>query len=714
MQGGILLKKERVPYVQKVFVNTLARYGALDELMKILDNETMIWDVQYEILEAFEQRIRAISRDQDLLRGLSNFLKYKGKNHRDQYIRAESIKLSQILGLDRSNAMVADNVGILDQHGMPLQLSAHPAGKVGILDRFGNIWKPNVQPRLYRENEAKASAKRLEDLLEGHFNNKRYLVEVNTELSGYGFQINSPLQGQEQVIIQINPNNLDRDRFLTAVGMEYREHNINYMPSSDEWFKLREQIWLDGKVEFAVRDVPWIQRTGIIVEDIYKDGVRLLIGLGKVRGSASYEAFYLNAYNTEVFTSEGIRMLPIPIQMEEKSERDVGRIMKAILRDERIKRIALTQPVKEVAAKFIHDIDPDTLRVGAFNTASIEGEGLERHYVGRGTDGLGTVALAKVELLKYRNKILSEARVGLIGLGGFGVALLGKLLTNIDGGIPKEIIIAVRNTDGKGVEVAKDKVKRIIDEYNKLHLNDPENQISHNRIEVVNLSEVDQKNEENPFKGIDILVDTTNVGMDDNKTPISNFDFIEKDMIVFSAVYRTSKDWSEDGQVHMEGENRVVPLLREAYKQGAVVHTGLADWVGHQWLQTVEDLKRNEGLTPRYKRRWNAKRWDRLGNRLKGKAIKWANQRGYFDAKEVFDHEGLQPQASPAMSNGGIDLTQIKSKTRLHKEGHGVQMQFDAAMIKRIQSQGFDGLEFKINSILPVTNIPLFLGINRG
>ncbi len=60
---------------------------------------------------------------------------------------------------------------------------------------------------------------------------------------------------------------------------------------------------------------------------------------------------------------------------------------------------------------------------------------------------------------------------------------------------------------------------------------------------------------------------------------------------------------------------------------------------------------------------------------------------------------------------GGIDLDRSKMRMNVRKEGAGVQMQFDRAAIERIRKNGFDGVNFEVESIIPVTDLPLFLGL---
>ncbi len=58
---------------------------------------------------------------------------------------------------------------------------------------------------------------------------------------------------------------------------------------------------------------------------------------------------------------------------------------------------------------------------------------------------------------------------------------------------------------------------------------------------------------------------------------------------------------------------------------------------------------------------------------------------------------------------GGIDLDRNKMQLNTRKE-EGITMHFDAAMVGRIRREGFDGLEFQIQSIVPVTDLSLLLG----
>ncbi len=79
------------------------------------------------------------------------------------------------------------------------------------------------------------------------------------------------------------------------------------------------------------------------------------------------------------------------------------------------------------------------------------------------------------------------------------------------------------------------------------------------------------------------------------------------------------------------------------------------------------------------------------------------------------------PDEAMASSPGGIDFNRAKMRMNINKEGPGVQWQFSAkggsasggnpALIDRIRHEGFDGLDFHIERIMPVKDLHLFLGL---
>jgi len=71
-------------------------------------------------------------------------------------------------------------------------------------------------------------------------------------------------------------------------------------------------------------------------------------------------------------------------------------------------------------------------------------------------------------------------------------------------------------------------------------------------------------------------------------------------------------------------------------------------------------------------------------------------------------HKKGRNQEFDKKENGGIDLDRSKMQMNVSKDAAmgGVRLNFDPAQIARIKRDGFDGLEFKIESIVPVMNLP--------
>ena len=65
-----------------------------------------------------------------------------------------------------------------------------------------------------------------------------------------------------------------------------------------------------------------------------------------------------------------------------------------------------------------------------------------------------------------------------------------------------------------------------------------------------------------------------------------------------------------------------------------------------------------------------------------------------------------------AMANGGIDLVKTQDNTAVKKDGPGVTMKFDPAMIERVKREGIDSLSPVIYQISPMTNIRALLGLD--
>jgi acyl carrier protein len=97
--------------------------------------------------------------------------------------------------------------------------------------------------------------------------------------------------------------------------------------------------------------------------------------------------------------------------------------------------------------------------------------------------------------------------------------------------------------------------------------------------------------------------------------------------------------------------------------------------------------------------------------RLKARGEEFKSIKILNTLKEI-ERVSKRKSKDAAQVTGGIDLDRAKMQMNVGKQGSGVQMQFDTAMIQKIKQEGFDGVEFKINSIVPVS-LPLILGLRK-
>ena len=74
--------------------------------------------------------------------------------------------------------------------------------------------------------------------------------------------------------------------------------------------------------------------------------------------------------------------------------------------------------------------------------------------------------------------------------------------------------------------------------------------------------------------------------------------------------------------------------------------------------------------------------------------------------KRAFDQ--LSDKAMNSDSVGGIDLN--TGSINVSRNGSGIAMKFDQAMIDRIKRQGFLGIDFRIERIVPIPNLAAILG----
>lgn len=175
-----------------------------------------------------------------------------------------------------------------------------------------------------------------------------------------------------------------------------------------------------------------------------------------------------------------------------------------------IRGLNVTVPHKKEAAAFCDEIDPFAKKMGACNTL-VNTDGVIKGY---NTDGPGFIKSLAREGVSVEGK-----RVVVIGAGG---AAAGVAMAVADSGA--ESVGIINRTKMRAVELC-DRINRY-----------------YKGVAVAR----------DDAMGAQILINTTNVGMNSDETPFSDFDALEKDCVVCDIVYcpretRLLRDAAEKG-----------------------------------------------------------------------------------------------------------------------------------------------------------------------
>ena len=203
-----------------------------------------------------------------------------------------------------------------------------------------------------------------------------------------------------------------------------------------------------------------------------------------------------------------------------------------LFRAEGIRQLAVSIPHKEKMMAFVDELEPVGRAIGAINTVTLDGD----RWVGTNTDWIG--ALRALE----RIQPVSGQRAVVLGAGGTARALTFALRE-------RDCEVFVLNRTVERAEVlARD-------------------------LDATGTGGLDRLHQLAP----DILVNTTSVGLNEDRSPVSA-DHLRENMVVLDAVYAPEQ----------------TRLLRDAQSCGAKT-------VGGKWMlvhQAVEQLRRWTSLLP--------------------------------------------------------------------------------------------------------------------
>lgn len=225
-------------------------------------------------------------------------------------------------------------------------------------------------------------------------------------------------------------------------------------------------------------------------------------------------------FQTAAFHTLGINAVYLPFEVKPENLKNAISGLKALS----IKGINVTVPHKEEVLKYLDELSEEVNFIGAVNTV----KNIDGYLVGYNTDAYGFIEGLKEILPEFKDK-----KFLILGAGGAARAVIYGLVRS---GI-KSILIANR-TLRRVEEIIKDfkKLNRFIDEI----------------LRPIPLNQVEEN-----LKNVDVIVNTTSVGLKEDDPEIFDYSKIEKRHVVVDIIYKKTK------------------LLKAAEEKGCVYQDGL-------------------------------------------------------------------------------------------------------------------------------------------
>ena len=229
-------------------------------------------------------------------------------------------------------------------------------------------------------------------------------------------------------------------------------------------------------------------------------------------------------FQTAAFQKLGINAVYVPFHVKPED------LQKAVdgIRALSIKGVNVTVPHKEEVIKYVNEISEEVKYIGAANTI----ENIDGYLKAYNTDAYGFIRGLK-ELLQQVNKQIPELSFLVLGAGGASRAIIYGLVK--EGA--KKIYLANRTLE---------KAEKIISDFKQL------NRFLEEIIEPVKLHEV-----ENYLDKVDVIVNTTSVGLHPEDKPLFDYEKIMKKHIIVDIIYKKT------------------PLIKKAEEKGCLWQDGL-------------------------------------------------------------------------------------------------------------------------------------------
>ncbi|SNZ03131.1 shikimate dehydrogenase [Persephonella hydrogeniphila] len=209
-------------------------------------------------------------------------------------------------------------------------------------------------------------------------------------------------------------------------------------------------------------------------------------------------------FQTAAFFSLGLNCIYLPFEVKPENLQAAIEGVKALS----IKGINVTVPHKEEVIKYIDELSEEVRYIGASNTV----KNLDGYLIGYNTDSYGFI-----EGLKEILPVIHDKRFLVIGAGGASRAVLYGLIKE---GV-QHITVANRTLE---------RVNRIIEDFKTL------NRFIKDILKPVSLEKIEEN-----LENVDVIVNTTSVGLKDEDPPLFDYSKIKKEHIVVDIIYKKTK-----------------------------------------------------------------------------------------------------------------------------------------------------------------------------
>jgi shikimate dehydrogenase len=225
-------------------------------------------------------------------------------------------------------------------------------------------------------------------------------------------------------------------------------------------------------------------------------------------------------FQTLFFQKTNINGIYVPFEVKPENLELSVKSIRAL----NIKGVNITIPHKEEVIKYVNDVSKEVMYIGASNTV-VNFDGFLKAF---NTDVFGFI-----KGLKQLEPDLSGKKVLVLGAGGASRAVVyGLINENVE-----KIYIANRTPQ---------RAKKIKEDFRKLH------RFIDEVLEIITFNQIEQV-----LENVEIIVNTTSVGLNEEDKPLFNYEKIKPEHVVVDIIYKKT------------------PLLKTAEKKGCKWQDGL-------------------------------------------------------------------------------------------------------------------------------------------